>query len=97
MLRLIIRIALIHVIKTLVGSLKVSVLVLLTLFGSAVKARDLGEFGATYAILEMDALEWIEQRLNQLKDNHEIERLEAEMKEKVVTSIKNRAMKKSCV
>lgn len=65
------------------GLHKIVLLVWLTLCGSALEAKDLGEYGSVYNILEQDALDWIMQRLNQLQTSGELDRQKTQMQEKV--------------
>lgn len=62
---------------------------LLILYSSVISAKDLGVQGPIYDIKEQDALEWIEQRLNQMDKSGEIQRHQEKLKKQALSSIRN--------
>jgi conjugal transfer pilus assembly protein TraW len=62
---------------------------LLILYSNVLSAKDLGAQGPIYDIKEQDALEWIEQRLNQMDKSGEIQRHQEKLKKQALFSIRN--------
>ncbi len=73
--------------KKWVGCVKISVWAWLILFGNALHAKDLGTYGAIYAIQEQDALEWITQKLEALQASGALEQQKMKLKEKAKLAI----------
>ncbi len=68
-----------------------AVLVPCLLFGSIADAKDLGKYGQTFAIKEIDIIEHLKGRLHQMEESGEIKQHQQEMAAKVKDSVKRPA------